>query len=583
MVKRIPRIALMLTLLFWAIGQVQAASTAVAQVDRDQLYFGESLTLTITLNGKARAHEPDLAPLRDDFAVLGTSTSTRMQIINGDASMEMEWRIQLEPIRSGKLVIPPLRVGPYVTEAIPVQVLPASQMPKGQADTVFIEVEAEPKTPYVQQQVKVTVRLFHAVSLLDGSLDEPAGDDWMVQRLGKNDTRYETRRNGTRYGVVERHYALFPQKSGTLTLPALSFQGRIATQSSMNRFFDQGRAIRRRSQPITLEVRPKPANYPKGAAWLPAKRLELWEDFPEQQTFKAGEPITRTLVLKANGLLAAQLPDLPIPQVDGLSAYPDQPASDETAGKQGMQSRKTQKIALVPNRPGTVTLPEIAIPWWNTETNQLEYARLPARTLRVVAATGQGTTPPVPNSTTASSNGETAPSPTVAEHPQAPTVNKQPMANGNERTAGLPAWVWPWIALLLLLGWAANVLFCLKRCARKPPDNRSQSPNRPDTRQARKAWQQAAASGDWTAMHNALLHWAQAEGYAVTNLGALAAQLRDTKLAEEIRALEQARFQPQSQWTAETLIRLLQKGLPAPEAHPHSKTQVLPGLYEQAR
>ncbi len=578
MVKRIHPIVLLLTLLFWAAGQLQAANTAVAEVDRDQLYFGESLTLTITLSGKARAHEPDLAPLRDDFAVLGTSTSTRMQIINGDASMEMEWRIQLEPIRSGKLVIPPLRIGPYVTEAIPVRVLPASQMPRGQADTVFIEVEAEPKHPYVQQQVKVTVRLYHAVSLLDGSLDEPAGDDWMVQRLGKNDTRYETRRNGKRYGVVERHYALFPQKSGKLTLPALTFQGRIATQSSVNRFFDQGRAIRRRSQPITLEVRPKPANYPKGAAWLPAKSLELWEDFPVQQHFKTGEPITRTLVLKAQGLLAAQLPDLPVPQVDGLSAYPDQPAMDETPGKQGMQSSKTQKIALVPNRAGTLTLPEIAIPWWNTETDQLEYARLPAHTLRVEAAAGQQ--PPVPHGTaTAPVSSEPAPSPTPAHDTAMPSTDSQAGA-GNQRTAGLPTWLWPWIALLLLLGWVSNVFFCLKRCARKPPADPSSSPNRPDTRQARKAWQQAAARGDWTAMHNTLLRWAQAEGYPVTNLGALAAQVNDAELAEEIRALEQARFQPQSQWSAETLIRRLQKGLPAPGQPSHSKPQALPGLYE---
>ncbi len=576
MVKRIHPIALLLTLLFWAAGQLQAANTAVAEVDRDQLYFGESLTLTITLSGKARAHEPDLAPLRDDFAVLGTGTSTRMQIINGDASMEMEWRIQLEPIRSGKLVIPPLRIGPYVTEAIPVQVLPASQMPRGQADTVFIEVEAEPKNPYVQQQVLVTVRLFHAVNLLDGSLDEPAGDDWMVQRLGKNDTRYETRRNGTRYGVVERRYALFPQKSGPLTLPGLTFQGRIATQNSMNRFFDQGRSIRRRSQPITLNVRPKPASYPKGAAWLPAKSLELWEDFPARKPFKLGEPITRTLMLKANGLLAAQLPDLPVPQVEGLSAYPDQPVTDETPGKQGMQSRKTQKIALVPNRAGKLALPEIAIPWWNTETDQLEYARLPAHTLQINAVAGQNPPAGQPPVTAPESRPVENTAVTDGKEPGQPAATT---AQPSPRPAGLPAWLWPWIALLLLLGWAANVFFCLKGRARRQTKGQPATTGRPDTRQARKQWQQAAQSGDLAAMYNALLHWAQAEGHAVTNLGALAAELDDPQLAKEIRALEQARFQPGTQWSPETLSKRLQAGLPQPQQERPARAD-LPGLYD---
>ncbi len=566
MVKTKHVLRFLLWLLPLLAGTAQAAGEAVAEVDRDRIYFGESLTLTIALSGKARGHEPDLAPLRDDFAVLGTGTSTRMQIVNGNASMEVEWRIQLEPIRSGKLVIPPLRVGPYVTDAIPLEVLPASQMPRGQNDTVFIEVQAEPNDPYVQQQVLVTVRLFHAVSLLDGTLDEPEGDDWMVQRLDKQDTRYETRRNGRRYGVVERRYALFPQKSGTLTLPPLRFQGRIATQGSMNRFFDQGRAIRRQSQPLRFQVRPRPAGYPQGAAWLPARNLELWEDLPLAAGLKQGEPVTRTLMLKADGLLAAQLPDLPAPVVDGLSAYPDQPVTREEYSRQGVHSVRQQKMALVPNRAGELELPELVVPWWNTETDRLEYARLPARKLQVKPAAG-GSTPAV-QPTTAADGGEPA--------DQAEAT----VAAGPQPVAGLPAWVWPWVALLLLLGWLANAVFCLRRRLPVVKETTKPALARVDDRAARKAWQQAQEAGDLAAMQAALLQWARLRGHAATSLGELARSLGEGELADEIRALEQARYKPGTGWNPQRLAALLKDGLPAPKPARSKVVSALPGLYD---
>jgi len=465
-------------------------------------------------------------------------------------------------------------VGPYVTEAIELEVLPAGTVPAGTDDPVFLEVEVEPKNPYVQQQVRVTVRLLHAVNLLDGSLDEPEGDAWMLKRLEQQDIRYETRRNGRRYGVVERNYALFPQKSGKLVLPALHFRGRIAQANRINRFFDQGQAVRRQSQPVEIDVRPRPASFPPDQPWLPATRLELWEQFEPNGTLKQGEPATRTLEIKAQGLLAAQLPDLPLPDVPGLSAYADQPVLQEETGPRGLHSSRRQKLALVPTRSGTLTLPEVTIPWWNVNTDRLEYARLPARTLQVVA------TPARQNMARHSVDGAL----NQGDHSQTsgPSAAAVPAQPANLPVAGLPAWTWPWIALALLLGWLVHAWFCLRRRAhRQQPLPVGQEAEPADTRAARKAWQQAAEGGDLGAMQRALLAWARAEGYEVTHLEQLADRLQDQALAEEIRSLAQARFRPQGQWQADRLKQLLRKGLPAVKRASSSSVEGgLPGLYE---
>ena len=57
---------------------------------------------------------------------------------------------------------------------VPADHVPAPIGAQGKpGDTLFVEVSADPLNPYVQQQVRYTVKLYFAVNLGDGSLDEP--------------------------------------------------------------------------------------------------------------------------------------------------------------------------------------------------------------------------------------------------------------------------------------------------------------------------------------------------------------------------------------------------------------------------
>ena len=91
-------------------------------------------------------------------------------------------------------------------------------------DDVYIEAAVEPRAPYVQQQVSLTVKLYFAVNLTDGSLDEPQVDGLVVRKLGQ-DANYAADVGGRRYRVLERHYALLPEKSGAVSLPPIAFRG----------------------------------------------------------------------------------------------------------------------------------------------------------------------------------------------------------------------------------------------------------------------------------------------------------------------------------------------------------------------
>ena len=72
--------------------------------------------------------------------------------------------------------------------------------------------------------------------------------------------------------------------------------------------------------------------------------------------------------------------------VDGVKYYPDQSEHQDQVDTLGVQGSLQQSLAIVPTQSGRITLPEVRIPWWNVETDSLQYARLPAQTIMVKAA-----------------------------------------------------------------------------------------------------------------------------------------------------------------------------------------------------
>ena len=81
--------------------------------------------------------------------------------------------------------------------------------------------------------------------------------------------------------------------------------------------------LQTRSKEVKVKVLPIPGSANMNT-WLPANHLELVEQWPaDPPVFVEGEPITRTLSLKADGLASAQLPELPTAAVEGLKFYPD--------------------------------------------------------------------------------------------------------------------------------------------------------------------------------------------------------------------------------------------------------------------
>ncbi|KGI76835.1 hypothetical protein LF63_0112940, partial [Oleiagrimonas soli] len=382
---------LLLALLFSA---TAAASGVTASLDRHHATLGDTVTLNLSRDGGDAIPMPDLSALGKDFQVLGQFNGSSELEENGRIQSRSVLSITLRPLHAGTLQIPALDVGGQQTKPLTLQVADAPKQGVGHAgDPAFLEVTVSSQTPYVGQQVALDVKLYYVASMLDGNLSPPSADGAQVQTLGR-DQRYQAQRGGRMYGVIERHYAIIPQHAGTLQIPPVVFRGRTVDSSGMGDFFGTAHAVGAESKTLTLNVTPRPASSGKGP-WLPAKQVEInLSGLPASGTVQVGEPVTVTLQEGATGLPAEMLPEPTLPAISGADVYPDQTQDVSRNNGQWITGSRSRSFAIVPNRAGTLQIPAITLRWWNVDADREETATIPAHSLTVTAASGNGAAPP---------------------------------------------------------------------------------------------------------------------------------------------------------------------------------------------
>jgi len=390
-----------------------------------------------------------------------------------------------------------------------------------------------------------------------------------VEKLG-DDREYETQRNGVRYAVIERNYAIFPQQSGKLNIKPIVFEGQIVNRTrSVFDSFAQASAVKRlQSKPVELEVMPVPQNV-QGSYWLPAQELRLTEEWPDPLEFKTGEPVTRTITLRAKGLTAAQLPEINSDVPDGIKLYPDQPSLDDNKRSNEIIGTRQEKIAMIPSQQGDFVLPAIEIPWWNTIKNRQEIARIPQRTIHVIAAQ--------PSTTTASPANQTG-----SESPEtvASGQDTKIMPVTNETSPAVPDF-WFWVSVVLAFGWLSTVIWFFM--IRKPvqADTTKNKERVESLSRIKRDLKQACLNDAANDAKTSLLDWARHHWQAdpPKNLGEIGKRCGGY-FANEINILTQALYsQEVGQWKGGGLWQAFEQYLSAQKAGNTQSSEILAPLY----
>lgn len=427
-----------------------------ARLSRTTTSQDEPVTLRLEIRGENDAF-PDLSGLEQDFEILGRSQQQSVTVINGQRSKTRGLTLTLLPKSLGTLTVPPIPVGTEQSAPLSLEVV-VTQTEADSANELgaFIQLEVSKAEAYLQEEVVLTVRLYLAEGVWGESISEPQPSLQHTQVRFLNEEQYQTQQDSRNYLVVERRYAIYAYQAGQLELGGISFRGRSGGPPGGS-FFNpmtgpfgtQGpeqRIVRATSDQAKLKILPPPETF-TGQHWLPARNLQIVESgLNSAGPLTAGKPATRHIMLIGDGLTTAQLPPIELEIPEGIKQYPERPHDRDNVLLEGISGSRQVAITLVASEAGNYALPAIEIPWWNTETDRQEIARLPALALRVAPGRPDFSPALAPQPFTTSSGETDAP---FAGLEAIPETSQQ---NGDSATNGL-LWLLTAGWLITLFGW----------------------------------------------------------------------------------------------------------------------------------
>ncbi|MCG5235721.1 BatD family protein [Xanthobacter oligotrophicus] len=425
MIHAVLRLALLLVALVAATPLFAGAFKAsIERLPTDQ---GEPFELVLSLAGRDSLEPPNVTPLSKDFEILDRRKRSRMDTVAGQRVEVNEWVLTLVAKHPGRLTIPALSVGGEASAPIDLTIAPGAAIAPPDDEPLSLAVDVQGTPPFfLQSEIPVVVRMFDRVGALEATAGQPEADGASFTPEGGLKT-YSRVFGRQRFRVVELRYTMRPQRTGTIQIPSVALKASLPTSPPgaqeqartlgrpampwLGGGFNAGRKVTVYSNPVEVEVRPRPAGV---TGWfLPARSVTLRESWSRPPgEAKVGGALVRTLRLEVKGASPGQLPPLAAPEVDGVRQYADEDKPEATSVDGGIGAVVETRVSVVPTRAGTVTLPAISVPWWNVVANRAETATLPAVTL-TVAASADGSAPRAPASPVA----VPAPSP-AADAPQ---------------------------------------------------------------------------------------------------------------------------------------------------------------------
>ena len=431
--------ASLLVLAMAALPASAQAPAVSATVDRNAIGLGETLTLSIAVEGASG--QPALPPL-DDFQVVGSSSGVQMSTVNGNTTTQTVTQYRLQPLRTGDLTIPAFQVvvdgqGSAFTDPIVVSVTQGSGAPApaqpgampplfpnsggGLADLLglvdqmlqnssalgslsggqtpvtpsralsqipapaglqgqdyYAEATVDKAAPYQGEQVLYTLRFYRALDPF-GRIEykAPAFNGAWSKAL-PDQTDYTTQAGGRSYLVTELQHVLFPMVAGEVVIDP--------SRLTLPGDYLGAPGIEVASQPLTLDVQPLPAGAPasfQGAVGQFSMQSEV-----DKAEVAVGDAVTQRVVISGVGNVE-QVAD---PTWAGDAAWRafDSTSTTDDQFQNGQLSgvRRIERV-LVPTQAGQLTLPAGEFSYFDPAAGQ--YRTLSTEPVEVAVAPGAST------------------------------------------------------------------------------------------------------------------------------------------------------------------------------------------------
>lgn len=386
-----------------------------------QVAIGQQFRLTYTVNTHdVQGFRIGQIPA-DAFEVLmgpSTSTQSSFSMVNGHTtqSSTITYTYILSALKNGSFTIPAASVmagGKQISSnTLKIQVSGTaqsngqgsnSQQPEPRAagtaisgSDLFIRVSASKKRVVEQEPVLLTYKVYTLVSLtqLEGKMPDLKGFHTQEIPLPQEKSFKVEQFNGRNYRTVTwSQYVMFPQMSGKLQVPPITFNG-VVVQRNRNidpfeAFFNGGSSyveVKKQIQApgVEIDVDPLPArpdNFSGGVG-----KFSLTTEIDKTE-LKANEPITLKVTVSGTGnLKLIKQPIVKFPK--DFDTYDAKMTDKSRLTMSGLEGSMIYEFLAVPRHQGKYTIPAVEFVYYDTQAK--EYKTLTSEAYALDIAKGEG-------------------------------------------------------------------------------------------------------------------------------------------------------------------------------------------------
>ena len=378
---------------------------------------GDQFRLSYTVNSqKVRDFR---APNIQGFEVLmGPSRSTQYQNYNGVVTNSITFTYILMADKEGTYKIPGATIvadgNNYTSNSVEIKVLPPDQSSsnagsgrasssRNQANSgkitdkeLFMLATVNKTSAYEQEAILLTYKIYTQVNLtgLNGDVPDLKGFHTQEVELPNQKTFTLEHYNGRNYNTtVWRQFVLFPQQTGKIEIPSVTFEGtvsqRVASADPFDAFFNGGNYINITKNLVTpklaIDVKALPAGKPSNFSGGVGE-FTLSSSISTQE-LKTNDAVTIKLVISGTGnMKLINTPEVGFPQ--DFEIYDPKVENKFNLTRNGLAGNKVIEYLAIPRHAGTYTIPPIEFSYFDLKSQNYKTLKTDAYTLNV--AKGEG-------------------------------------------------------------------------------------------------------------------------------------------------------------------------------------------------
>lgn len=263
------------------------------------------------------------------------------------------------------------------------------------ANDLFITATASKTTVHEQEAILLTYKVYTVVNLrqLYGKMPDLKGFHTQEVELPQQKTFTLEHYKGRNYNTtVWSQYVLFPQQTGKLEIPSITFDGVVAQQTvsddPFDAFFNGGGYVEVKKKittpKVVINVQPLPA---KPAGFSGAVGEFKLASSINATDVKTNDAVTIKLTLSGTGnMKLIGTPEVKFPQ--DFEIYDPKVTDDYKLTNSGLTGTKIFEYLAIPRHAGNFTIPAVEFTYFDLKSNSYKTLKTEAYNLKV--AKGQG-------------------------------------------------------------------------------------------------------------------------------------------------------------------------------------------------